>query len=309
MTPYDIMGLSPDGAAEYDTPITVGDNAEAEVLVQAFATEFGFPGTGVIKAGLWKFNLYGYVDTAEGWTNLICKMYKLDTINQDTFQFATFTTELNNTTVALISCEYTQAADILINPTDRILIGVFGKSTRTGATVQLHFVYGGTTNVSYITTPMFVKGKIGATGPTGPGVGATGPTGAAGTNGATGATGTTGTNGTNGSTGPVFTTAESISTTAGQTGASIDFASTYYKNVTLGNTGSCGLTLANGVTGGVYRVNLLQGPTGPHPITWVTTVKWGAPGAPTISTTAAKKDLITLEYDGTDWLGYYQIGF
>jgi hypothetical protein len=66
---------------------------------------------------------------------------------------------------------------------------------------------------------------------------------------------------------------------------------------------ACNVTLSNPSTGATYLLEVIQaGSPPPYAITWVTTIKWAGGTAPTISG-VNKKDLITLFYDGTDYLG------
>jgi len=67
-------------------------------------------------------------------------------------------------------------------------------------------------------------------------------------------------------------------------------------------TGNGTLTLAGGVAGGVYTVEVLQDGTGGRTVAWSGAV-WPAGVAPTSTTTANRKDVFTFYFDGTHYLG------
>lgn len=73
-------------------------------------------------------------------------------------------------------------------------------------------------------------------------------------------------------------------------------------------TGNTTYTLSNPVTRASYTLILEQDVTGSRTITFATTIKWQGGTTPTWSTTAGKKDVVNLIYDGTDWLGVASIG-
>lgn len=80
------------------------------------------------------------------------------------------------------------------------------------------------------------------------------------------------------------------------------------QQVTINAAGPLVLTLSNPVTGGAYLLKLVQGAT-TGTITFPANVKWGAAGAPTLSSTTGLIDIINLYYDGTDYYGTYALGF
>jgi hypothetical protein len=94
---------------------------------------------------------------------------------------------------------------------------------------------------------------------------------------------------------------------AGNSGAalSINLANGNVQKLTL--TANCTLTLTSPATGAMRSVTLLvfQDATGSRTITWPGTVKWGTAGAPTLTTTASKMDLVSLFTidGGTNWYG------
>ena len=69
-------------------------------------------------------------------------------------------------------------------------------------------------------------------------------------------------------------------------------------------TGNCTFTFPTAAAGKMFRLALTQDATGSRLATWPGTVKWPGGTAPTLTTTAAKTDLLEfICVDGTNWLG------
>ena len=94
---------------------------------------------------------------------------------------------------------------------------------------------------------------------------------------------------------------------AGNSGASktIDLADGNVQKLTL--TAGCTITLTSPASGAMRSLTLLvfQDGTGSRTITWPGSVSWGASGAPTLTLTASKMDIISLFTvdGGTTWYG------
>jgi hypothetical protein len=94
---------------------------------------------------------------------------------------------------------------------------------------------------------------------------------------------------------------------AGNSGTAItlNLANGNVQKLTL--TGNCTVTLTSPASGAMRSLTLLvfQDATGSRTITWPGTVKWGNAGAPTLTTTASKMDMISLFTvdGGTNWYG------
>ena len=88
----------------------------------------------------------------------------------------------------------------------------------------------------------------------------------------------------------------------------IDWANGSTQYVVLGATGRT-VTFANPVSGQVYRFIIIQGGTGNRTITTWPTVKWTGGAAPTLSTTAAYIDIVTLLYCNGVYYGDISTGF
>jgi hypothetical protein len=89
------------------------------------------------------------------------------------------------------------------------------------------------------------------------------------------------------------------------TAITLNLANGNVQKLTL--TGNCTITLTSPASGAMRSLTLLvfQDATGSRTITWPGTVKWGNAGAPTLTTTASKMDMISLFTvdGGTNWYG------
>mgnify|MGYP001618355250 CR=1 FL=1 len=86
----------------------------------------------------------------------------------------------------------------------------------------------------------------------------------------------------------------------------LDWNNGNVQSVTL--AGNRTFTFANPKDGGRYLIILAQDATGSRTITWPT-IKWTGGTAPTLTTTASKKDIIAIVYDGTDYLGSSSLNY
>ena len=104
-------------------------------------------------------------------------------------------------------------------------------------------------------------------------------------------------------TGQGYTELHDIGTVATATW-DIDWNNSNIQSITLNNGGAMTLnTPTNPKTGATYILKLIQGAS-PSTVTWTASIfKWPAATAPTLSTTTAYVDVITLIYDGTNYLG------
>lgn len=83
-------------------------------------------------------------------------------------------------------------------------------------------------------------------------------------------------------------------------GGTVSFATANHVRHTM--TGNGTLTLAGGVAGGVYTVEVLQDGTGGRTVAW-SGATWAGGVVPTSTTTANRKDVFTFYFDGTAYLG------
>jgi hypothetical protein len=94
----------------------------------------------------------------------------------------------------------------------------------------------------------------------------------------------------------------------GNTGASKTIALTSGTVQTATLTGNCTFTMPTATAGKSFILLLKQDATGSRTATF-TDVKFNAAGAPTITATANKMDILTFVADGTNWYGSISQGY
>lgn len=87
---------------------------------------------------------------------------------------------------------------------------------------------------------------------------------------------------------------------------SVDLSAGNVVNLSL--TSSTTLTFT-GAAIGTYIMRIIQGGSGSYTITWPASVIWSGGTAPTLTTTVAKSDIVTLIYDGTNYYGNYSLNY
>jgi collagen type VII alpha len=243
ITDYNLIEDTPAGGSEADESVSVAA-ADGEKLIRAFITPTGFPGIDELTPGLWAFDIWYYIDAVVGISNLVMRVYKRAVGGTETEIFNVTSDAISVTLVATEDTfNYVTGSAVALDPTDRIVVKVFAKTTSAIART-VHFVFDGNTHASHVASPI-TEGAIGATGATGV-QGPTGATGTTGIQGATGVTGATGTAGTTGATGVQGATGVTGATgTAGSQGATGITGATG----TAGPDGATGVQGATGVTG------------------------------------------------------------
>ena len=78
---------------------------------------------------------------------------------------------------------------------------------------------------------------------------------------------------------------------------------------TLTASTACTFTMPTVTAGQSFVLLLKQAVTTGAGSATFTSVKWNSAGAPTITATAAKMDILTFISDGTDWYGSYSQGY
>ena len=200
------------GATGTSTPGLPANGGTATVA--SFCTDSNQPGVTLIPGGVWSFHLHVSDGTNSLW-GIWTDVYLVGaTGGAETFLFATekVPIALDATVQMVVTEAYWKGSTIL--STDRIIAKIRVQNN-TAQVRSLTFVTEGTTEYSFVTTPIAFVGAVGPTGPQGP----TGPTGSTGLQGPTGGTGETGGTGPQGPTGP-----ENITSLNGLTGHVQTFA-------------------------------------------------------------------------------------
>jgi hypothetical protein len=94
------------------------------------------------------------------------------------------------------------------------------------------------------------------------------------------------------------TTANTLSLTSGTV-----------QTATLTASTACTFTMPTATAGKSFILLLKQAATTGNGTATFTSVKWNASGAPTITATAGKMDILTFVADGTNWYGSYAQGY
>ena len=63
------------------------------------------------------------------------------------------------------------------------------------------------------------------------------------------------------------------------------------------------ITFANGQKGGKYLLIVRQDDTGSHTVTWPSSLRWPGTSPPALTTTANKKDFLSIFCDGVNYYG------
>jgi hypothetical protein len=84
------------------------------------------------------------------------------------------------------------------------------------------------------------------------------------------------------------------------TAITVDLANGTVQNLTL--TGNATITMPTAVAGKSFIIILSQDATGSRTVTW-STVSWPSATAPTVTSTASKRDIFSFFSNGTSWFG------
>ena len=94
-----------------------------------------------------------------------------------------------------------------------------------------------------------------------------------------------------------------------------DAAATATLDLSLGNVhsitmpaGNITIAISNETAGQFFAVEITQDATGSRTVTWFTTIRWADGSAPTLTTTASKRDAFAFRVTGTDTYDGFVIG-
>lgn len=93
---------------------------------------------------------------------------------------------------------------------------------------------------------------------------------------------------------------ETLYTANTSTAITVSLANGTVQNLTL--TGNATITMPTATAGKSFMMILSQDATGSRTVTW-STVVWPSATAPTITSTASKRDIFSFFSDGTSWFG------
>jgi len=93
------------------------------------------------------------------------------------------------------------------------------------------------------------------------------------------------------------------------TSNTISLANGTLQTATLTASTACTFTMPTAVAGKSFTLLLKQAASTGNGTATFTSVKWGTAGAPTITATAGKMDILTFVSDGTNWYGNIAQGY
>jgi hypothetical protein len=93
------------------------------------------------------------------------------------------------------------------------------------------------------------------------------------------------------------------------TANTLSLATGTVQTATLTASTACTFTMPTATAGKSFILLLKQAATTGNGTATFTSVKWNSAGAPTITATAGKMDILTFVADGTNWYGSYSQGY
>ena len=91
--------------------------------------------------------------------------------------------------------------------------------------------------------------------------------------------------------------------------STISLASGTFQTATLTASTACTFTMPTATAGQSFILLLKQAASTGNGTATFTSVKWGTAGAPTITATAGKMDILSFVADGTNWYGSIAQGY
>lgn len=138
-----------DVSAEVDLTQEVVDSS-GEVLMKAFVSSA--LGLLAIAAGTWAFSVYGHVDTVDGTSEIVVRVYKRDVSGTETELFNTTTGALT-ASAAKYTLNESESAHSLGAITDRLVVKFYAK-TSSASTRTVHLFYMGATHQTRLSLPV-----------------------------------------------------------------------------------------------------------------------------------------------------------
>lgn len=89
--------------------------------------------------------------------------------------------------------------------------------------------------------------------------------------------------------------------------ATLDVTTGNIHNITM-PAGNITIAVSNEAVGQCFMIEILQDGTGSRTVTWFSTIKWAGGSAPTLTTTASKRDTFGFRVTGTDTYDGFVVG-
>lgn len=158
--PTESLLTQPSPLAEDSDTATVRA-ATSPVLIDAYATDPGIPGVSVIPAGNWRFHYFITVDNNTGVSRIRVSIYSRTISGSETLLFSSDSPELVVGTQEY-QWVYSQAADSVINNTDRVVVKNYAV-TDSVSNRTINLFYQGPNRASHIDTP--IQSPVAVSGP------------------------------------------------------------------------------------------------------------------------------------------------
>jgi putative exporter of polyketide antibiotics len=89
--------------------------------------------------------------------------------------------------------------------------------------------------------------------------------------------------------------------------ATLDLSKGNTHNITM-PAGNITIAISNATVGQCFMVNITQDANGSRTVTWFTTIKWAGGTAPTLTTTASKRDCLGFRVTGSNTYDGFVVG-
>jgi hypothetical protein len=152
---YEELIAYPSGNPEVDESITI-QSSNGPVLIDAYIMPEGsLAQTSELLRGLRTFLTYHYVSTASGTTQINFTAFQRFANGTEVVFYSQLTDDINALTVTDYTTYRVSQADLIVSPTDRLGIKIYGQTTHPSPVV-LHFVYQGSVHASHFESGYFV---------------------------------------------------------------------------------------------------------------------------------------------------------
>lgn len=105
---------------------------------------------------------------------------------------------------------------------------------------------------------------------------------------------------------PIIHSVQTVSPNAGDT-VTIDLSTGNLHTINMPD-GNITLAISNGTAAQCFAIEIIQDTVGSRTVTWFDTIKWAGGVAPTLTTTANKKDMFSFVCTGTDAYDGFIVG-
>lgn len=151
---YEELMNYPSGNAQVDENITI-KNTDGPVLIDAYIMPAGsLADATMLLKGLRVFTTFHYVDGASGTTQINFTAFQRFSNGTEVVFYSQLTDDIDSLTATAYTTYRVSQQDLVLTPTDRLGIKVYGQTTHS-APVKLHFIYQGTTNTSHFQSGVF----------------------------------------------------------------------------------------------------------------------------------------------------------